>query len=184
MPIFVATTIVLVLVALFAAPVLAARLGPPAVARPPVVAAFDTYLKLDSLIKGTIKLDISTSKLADKWTVTSLKCDDVTVVATDSQGVVATAKATPGADPASCVYSMKVPSGDSLSIYADIGSAQSVGVTGFPKLADGTFPKAAITSDLKKQSFLKINSIKSDYKSIKLTTGESETLPISINLQY
>ena len=101
MPIFVATTIVLVLVALFAAPVLAARLGPPAVARPPVVAAFDTYLKLDSLIKGTIKLDISTSKLADKWTVTSLKCDDVTVVATDSKGVVATAKATPGGDPAS-----------------------------------------------------------------------------------
>jgi len=32
-------------------------------------------------------------------------------------------------DPASCVYSMKVPSGVALSIYAQLGSAESVGVT-------------------------------------------------------
>ena len=100
MPIVLTTVIVIALVALFAAPALAARFGaPPVAARATTVAAVDAFIKLDSLIKGEIKLDLSYSKLADKWRVTSLKCDDVTVVATGPQGVVATGKATPGSDP-------------------------------------------------------------------------------------
>jgi hypothetical protein len=36
-------------------------------------------------------------------------------------------------DPVSCVYSLKVPSGVGLSIYAQLGSPESVGVTALDK---------------------------------------------------
>jgi len=115
-PIILTAIVVLALVALFAVPALAARPGVAGVAQPTIVAAVGdktgVQLKLDSAINGEIKLDLSSSKLADKWRVTSLKCDDVTVVATGSQGVVGTTKAAPApGDPTSCVYSLKVPSG-------------------------------------------------------------------------
>ena len=184
MPIVLATIIVLVLVAVFAAPTLAARLGT-AVPKPVVVAAvdaFDKHLTFDSQLGGAIKLDLSSSKVGDKWHVSSLKCDDVTVYAADATGVVATAKASPGADPATCVYSMKVPSGESLSIYASVGSPSSVGITGLHKLADGSFSKIQTTSDLKTEGFIKYDAIKSGAQTIKLATGGSETLPLYIKL--
>lgn len=185
MPIVFAAVVVLVLVALFAAPALAAKLAAPTVAQPVVVVAVDTldkHINFDSQLGGAIKLDLSSSKLADKWRVTSLKCDDVTVVATDAQVVVATTKAVPGSDQTSCVYSMKVPSGEALSVYAEVGSPSSVGITGSPKLADGSYAKAPITSDLKTQGYLKLDYIKSDALKVKLTAAGSETLPLYIKL--
>jgi len=156
------------------------------VAKPTVVAAvdaFDKHLTFDSQLGGAIKLDLSSSRLADKWHVSSLKCDDVTVFAADATGVVATTKAGPGADPATCVYSMKVPSGESLSIYAGIGSASSVGITGLHKLADGSYAKVVTTSDLKTEGLIKLDAlIKGGAQTIKLATGGSETLPLYIKL--
>lgn len=185
MPIVLATIVVLVLVALLAAPTLAARRGAPVVAEPAVVAAVDSFdksVKFDGQLGGAIKFDLSTSKISDKWHVSSLKCDDVTVYAAGPTGVVATAKAVPGADPATCVYSMKVPSGESLSVYASVGSPSSVGITGLHKLADGTFSKVQTTSDLKTEGFIKLDTIKGGAQTIKLATGGSETLPLYIKL--
>lgn len=191
MPIVLAAVIVLVLVTFFAAPALAERLRGGQVAQPVVVAVTDTgagqikldkHITFDSQINGAIKFDLSSSKLADKWRVTSLQCDDVTVVATDAQGIVASAKAGPAGDPASCVYSMKVPSGESLSVYAVLGSGKSVGITGLHKLADGSYAKVATTSDLKTENFLKLDSFKGGLQTIKLASGGTETLPLYLKL--
>jgi len=187
-PIILTAIVVLALVALFAVPALAARPGVAGVAQPTIVAAVGdktgVQLKLDSAINGEIKLDLSSSKLADKWRVTSLKCDDVTVVATGSQGVVGTTKAAPApGDPTSCVYSLKVPSGEALSVYAVLGSGQSVGITGLHKLADGSYAKVSTTSDLKTENFLKIESLKGGLQTVKLSTGGTETLPLYIKLE-
>jgi hypothetical protein len=177
--------IVFVVVAFFAGPALASRLSGARLAAVPVVAAIDSYdkalLKYD--LKGTIKLDISASKLADKWKSTEVKCDDVTVVATGALGVVTMTKAAsaPG-DPASCVYAMKVPSDVSLSVYAAIGSPKSIEITGFHKIAADKWDTTAIKSDPVKEGFLKIDGIKGESAAIKLKAGESATLPLYIKL--
>jgi hypothetical protein len=185
-PIVLASIIVLVLVALFAAPTLASRLGPTAVAKPVVVAAvdaFDKHLTFDSQLGGAIKLDLSTSKISDKWHLSSLKCDDITVNATSVTGaVVATTKAVTGPDSLACVYSMKIPSGESLSVYAILGSPSSVGITGLHKLADGSYAKTPTISDPKTEGFIKLDTIKGTPQIIKLATAGSETLPLYIKL--
>ena len=116
MQIVLAGIFVLALVALLAGPTLARR-GGVGVVSPTIVAAPDIgwmgwdISKLDSSVKGAIKIDFSGVNTL-KWKFSSVKCDDVTVVATGANAVVAITKAAsvPG-DPASCVYSMKVPSG-------------------------------------------------------------------------
>jgi hypothetical protein len=130
--------------------------------------------RIDITITGAIKLDFSSEK-HDKWLVSSIKCDDVTVVATGERGIVATTKgnSVPG-DPASCVYSMKVPSGVALSVYAQIGSAQSVGITSLDKLKK---------SDLLAQKLGPTNTIKGDSQFLKIKLSDStNTLPLYLKL--
>lgn len=194
MQIALAGLIVLALVAIFAGPALAARLNGARVAQPVVVAQLikgdelktdklDKTIKLDAFIKGELKLDLVGSKVADKWKISELKCDDVTVVATNERGIVASTKATAAlGDPASCIYSMKVPSGEPLSVYAELGSAKSVGITGFHKLPNGSYAKEAIKSDLKTEKFLKIDTFKTELAQVKLKNGETETLKFDLKL--
>jgi hypothetical protein len=175
--------LVLALVAVFARPAFALVRGTPAVAAPTIVAAdykldpalkLDLAKKLDSVVTGTIKLDFSSSRL-DKWKASSLKCDDVTVVATSANAIVASAKATsaPG-DPASCVYSMKVPSDVSLSIYAKLGSGESIGVT--------SLNKVGLKSDLFALKLAPASGLKSESQLLKVKAGGSDTLPIYLKL--
>lgn len=175
--------IVLALVALFARPAFALVRGTPAVTAPTIVAAdlkldpalkLDSAKKLDSAVTGSIKLDISSGKL-DKWKPSSLKCDDVTVVATSENAIVASTKATsaPG-DPASCVYSMKVPSDVSLSIYAKLGSGESIGVT--------SLNKVGLKSDLFALKLAPAAGLKSQSQLLKVKPGGSDTLPIYLKL--
>jgi hypothetical protein len=178
--------IVLALVAFFARPALALVRGGATIAAPPIVAAdlkldpaikLDSALKLDGVLTGAIKLDVSSSKLKlDKWKPSSLKCDDVTVVATDSNRIVSQTKATPAAgDPASCVYSLKVPANVSLSVYAVVGSAQSIGLASLDKVGlklDAVALKLAPAGQFKTESQL-----------FKLKAGSTvDTLPIYLKL--
>jgi hypothetical protein len=182
MQMFLTGIIVLALVAFFARPALASMRGrmaevPSATIAAPIYLAadkVDSAIKLDSTITGAIKLDFSSEK-HDKWLVSSIKCDDVTVVATGERGIVATTKgnSVPG-DPASCVYSMKVPSGVALSVYAQIGSAQSVGITSLDKLKK---------SDLLAQKLGPTNTIKGDSQFLKIKLSDStNTLPLYLKL--
>ena len=169
--------LILALVAFFARPALAAVRGGVAVAPPTIVAAADKVdpaLKLDSFIKGAIKIDFSSENLL-KWKFSSVKCDDVTVVTTGANAVVATTKAAsvPG-DPASCVYSMKVPSGLTLSVYAEIGSSQSVGITGVSN--------PALKSDLKTQKLGPTTEIKSRVEFYKPGANSTDTLPLYLKI--
>jgi hypothetical protein len=78
-------------------------------------------------------------------------------------------------DPASCVYSMKVPSGTSLSVYAQIGSAQSVGIT--------SLVKEGFKTDLLTQKLAPAGTIKSDPALIKSKdTNSTNTLPIYLKI--
>jgi len=187
MPIVLAAAVALGLVALLVMPAWAARQTAAVDAPPTQVAAVDSYLKLDSSIKldstltGLIKFDLG--KYGDKWHISKLKCDDVTVVAADAGRVVAKDTAHPGTgDAASCVYSMKVPSGQNLSVYAVLGSPQSVGIKGFLKLDKGGFDTKQTDSDLKTQGFLKLDQYKSGLQTIKLTSGAQQTLPLYLKL--
>jgi len=187
MPIVLAAAVALGLVAMLAMPAWAARFGVTADAQPAQVAAVDSYLKLDSSIKldstltGAIKFDLGSR--SDKWHVSNIKCNDVTVVAADAGRVVAHQTAQPGiGDTASCVYSLKVPSGQNLSVYAVLGSPQSVGIKGYLKLDKGGFDTKQTDSDLKTQGFLKLDQYKSGLQTIKLTSGGQQTLPLYLKL--
>jgi hypothetical protein len=182
-------SIVLALVAFFARPALALVRGGARVAAPPIVAVDSkldpaikqSELKLDGVVSGAIKLDLSSGKLGSKlaeakWKASSLKCDDVTVVATDAGRIVASAKATQVAgDPASCVYSMKVPAEVSLSIYAEIGSAHSIGLV--------SLDKVGLKSDLIALKLAPAGTLKTESQAFKLKAGSTvDTLPIYLKL--
>src|SRR5665213_1015960 len=87
---------------------------PPAVTR--VAAAVDMFLKLDGLIEFQ-KVDGSFYK---ELKLTDAECLKLVVVAhkgNDSTGpIVAQTNAMLGKDPSTCVYSLKVPSGQNLTI--------------------------------------------------------------------
>jgi hypothetical protein len=168
---------VLALLALFVGPALAARsttvVAPTIVA--PAVDAFDKGIKLDSWVKGAIKIDYSGVNTL-KWKYTSVKCDDVTVVATVANSVVSSTKGSsvPG-DPASCVYSMKVPSGVALSIYAQLGSAESVGVT--------ARDKSGLKSNVVVQKLAPPGAVKTAPQYLKIKDpASSSSLPLYLKL--
>jgi len=175
---------VLALVTLVAGPALA-RLNASSSAQPTIVAAVDAFdknaYKLDSWIKGEVHIKSLPDKIADKWKVSSVKCSDVTVVAMADGKVVSTAAAmSDPMDPAACVYSLKVPSSISLSIFAQLGNAQSVGVS---SNREGTGPDKVVKSDLVTAKIAPAGSLKGSPQSLKANGGvATNSLPLYIKI--
>jgi hypothetical protein len=181
---------VLALLALFAGPALA-RGNAVSITQPTIVAAVDAFdktgIKLDSWAKGGIHIESQGIKLADKWKVSSLKCSDVTVVAMAGDKVVSSAGAMSDPnDPASCVYSMKVPSSIPLSVYAQIGNAQSVGITSLGKGQKEGVPgydKLGSKSDLVSTKIFPPGGLKGAPQLVKIRDSASSiSLPLYIKL--
>ena len=186
------------LIVLFACLAIAIAIAVPTVARaagspskPPVVtrvAAVDAFLKLD----GLIEFQKQDGSLYKEIKLTDAECSHLVVVAykgSDTTGpVIARTHASLGKDPSACVYSLKLPANQNLTIGVESFSwgASKLSSAEYLKLkpadkwipsaktADGTFVKNAITGE---GTFLKL-----DYKEHK--GQDTLTMPLYVKLSF
>jgi hypothetical protein len=160
---------------------------PPAVTR--VAAAVDMFLKLD----GLIEFQKADGSLYKELKLTDAECLKLVVVAhkgNDFTGpIVAQTNAMLGKDPSTCVYSLKVPSGQNLTIgvqsfswgESKLSSQEFLKLSPADKwvptvkLADGSYQKHAIKGE--SPSFFKW-----DYKEHKGATAEN--MPLFVKLSF
>jgi hypothetical protein len=132
---------------------------PPAVTR--VVAAVDAFLKLD----GLIEFQKQDGSLYKEIKLTDAECSHLVVVAykgSDTTGpVISRTHASLGKDPSACVYSLKLPANQNVTIGVEsfswgaskLSSAEFLKLTPADKwmpsvkTADGTFLKSAIKGE-------------------------------------